>query len=58
MLVLSRKKHEALQIGDHVKVIVVRIDGDKVRLAIDAPPDVRVLRGELLHRKQAGNGGS
>ena len=47
MLVLSRKKHESIHIGDHV-VSVVEIRGDKVRLGITAPKEVPVLRGELV----------
>lgn len=47
MLVLSRKLGESLRIGDDVTVTVVRVAGNKVRIAISAPKDVRVLRGEL-----------
>ena len=52
MLVLSRKKKQALQIGENITIHVVRIDGDKVRLAIDAPLEVRVVRTELLKPKK------
>jgi carbon storage regulator len=47
MLVLSRKSGEALVIGDNVKVYVSRILGNRVTLAIEAPQDVHVIRGEL-----------
>jgi carbon storage regulator CsrA len=47
MLVLSRKSGEALVIGDNVKVYVSRILGNRVTLAIEAPQDVHVVRGEL-----------
>jgi len=46
MLVLSRKKDESIMIGD-VIVMVVKIRGDKVRLAIDAPRNVPVHRREV-----------
>ena len=47
MLVLSRKKDEALFVGDNVKVTVIDIRGDKVRLGIEAPTDVGVWREEV-----------
>lgn len=47
MLVLSRKQNERILVGDSVVVTVVRVSGDKVRLGIQAPPEVRVLREEL-----------
>jgi carbon storage regulator len=48
MLVLSRKPLERIQIGDSIVLTVVRIDGNTVRLGIEAPTDVRVFREELL----------
>ncbi len=47
MLVLSRKQNERIRVGDSVVVTVVRVSGDKVRIGIQAPPHVRVLRDEL-----------
>jgi carbon storage regulator len=47
MLVLSRKETERIRLGDSIVVTVVRVSGDKVRLGIDAPPNVVVLREEL-----------
>lgn len=47
MLVLSRKEKERIRLGDSIVVTVVRVAGDKVRLGIEAPPHVIVLRGEL-----------
>jgi carbon storage regulator len=49
MLVLTRKYGEKTHIGD-VVVTVVEIENNQVRLGIEAPPDVLILRGELLDR--------
>ena len=48
MLVLSRKLNERIVVGGSVVVTVVRISGDKVRLGIDAPDDIRVIRDEVV----------
>ena len=48
MLVLTRKLMEKLYIGDDVCVTVVRLEGGQVRLGIDAPREVSVVRAELL----------
>ena len=50
MLVLSRKQSQRIRLGDSITVTVVRVSGDKVRLGIDAPPDMLVLRDELDRR--------
>jgi carbon storage regulator len=47
MLVLSRRVGEAVCVGPGVTVRVMEARGGKVRLAIDAPGDVRILRSEL-----------
>lgn len=47
MLVLSRKIGETLIIDGNVRVTVVRVSGNRVALGVEAPDDVRVLRGEL-----------
>ena len=47
MLVLSRKQSERIRLGKDIIVTVVRVAGDKVRLGIEAPSDVVVLRDEL-----------
>ena len=50
MLVLSRRERERIRLGDSIVVTVVRVAGDKVRLGIEAPPHVLVLRDELEPR--------
>ena len=47
MLVLTRRKNESIVIGDNIVVMVVGIQGDKVRLGIQAPKDVAVNRREV-----------
>jgi carbon storage regulator len=47
MLVLSRKEAERIRLGEDIVITVVRIGGDKVRLGIQAPKDMLVLRDEL-----------
>jgi carbon storage regulator len=47
MLVLSRKQSERIRLGKDIIVTVVRVAGDKVRLGIEAPSDIVVLRDEL-----------
>lgn len=47
MLVLSRKEAQRIRVGDSIIVTVVKIAGDKVRVGIEAPSDVLVLRDEL-----------
>ena len=48
MLVLSRKLNETILIGDNIRVTLLGIDGDKIKIGIDAPKDVKVFREELL----------
>ena len=48
MLILTRRIGETLHIGDGIKVTVTGIKGNQVRIGIDADPDVKVLRDELL----------
>ena len=52
MLVLSRKDRESIIINDNIRVTVLRIDGNQVKLGIDAPPEVSVDREEIHFRKQ------
>jgi carbon storage regulator len=47
MLVLSRKTGQWLQIGQQIRMVVVRIERDRVRVGIEAPENVRIARGEL-----------
>lgn len=48
MLVLSRKKDESIVINNDIKIVVVEIRGDKVRLGVEAPKEVPVHRQEVF----------
>lgn len=48
MLALSRKKGESVFIGDDIEIVVVDVKGDQVRLGINAPRDLVILRSELV----------
>ena len=52
MLVLSRKKDEKIIIGDNIAIMIVDIQGDKVRLGIEAPREVSVHREEVYQAIQ------
>lgn len=47
MLVLSRKSGERIHIGENITIEIRRVAGNRVTLALEAPRDVRILRGEL-----------
>jgi len=47
MLVLTRKLQQQIKIGEQITVTILRVKGQTVRVGIDAPRDVRVIRGEL-----------
>ena len=48
MLVLSRKQFEGIQIGQDIRIKVVKVDRNQVRLGIEAPADVMIVRDELV----------
>ncbi len=47
MLILTRKKDEAIRVGEDIRIVLVQIKGGQVRLGIECPSNVRVLREEL-----------
>ena len=47
MLVLTRKQQQQIKIGDEITVTIIRVKGNTVRVGIEAPRTVRVIRGEL-----------
>jgi carbon storage regulator len=58
MLVLSRKESQRIKVGESIVVTVVRLGRDKVRLGIEAPADMVVLREELEPLPGALNSGA
>lgn len=55
MLVLKRKTGEAIQIGDDIELIVLSIEGDQVKLGINAPRQIDIHRKEIYLAIQAEN---
>ena len=55
MLVLARKEGESIMIGDDIKLKVISIDKNSVKLGIDAPNEVTILREELLAQVATSN---
>ncbi len=53
MLILQRKKGQELKIGDNICITVLDMGNDWVKLAIDAPRDVSILRSELIEAASA-----
>lgn len=53
MLVLSRRESQRIKLGEDIVITVVRVAGDRVRLGIEAPSNIVVLRDELELRKPA-----
>lgn len=55
MLVLTRKVDQSIMIGDHIRIVVVEVRGEQVKLGIDAPRDIMVHRQEIYQEIQAEN---
>ena len=55
MLVLTRKPRQQIMIGDDIVINVVEVQGDNVRIAIDAPRSVKIYRGEIYRAIQEEN---
>ncbi len=53
MLVLSRKVGESIEIAGGIRVTVTEVRGGRVRLSIQAPPEIRVLRKEIADNSEA-----
>lgn len=56
MLVLSRKQSQQIVIGRDIRITIVKLDRNQVRLGIEAPRGITVLRAELLAARDAANG--
>ncbi|GGN93238.1 carbon storage regulator CsrA [Saccharibacillus kuerlensis] len=55
MLVLSRKKGESIIIGEDIELMIISVEGDTVRLGINAPKHVEIMRKEILVSVQENN---
>ena len=55
MLVLARKTDQAILLGDGIRIVVLGVSGDRVRIGIEAPRDVPILRQELRDAVEAAN---
>jgi len=55
MLVLSRKINQSIMVGDNVRIVVVAVDRDQVKLGIEAPRDIPVHRSEIYEEIQRTN---
>ena len=53
MLILTRRANERILIGEDIAVSVLEIEGRRVKLGIDAPSDVLILREEIIGREEA-----
>ena len=53
MLVLSRKSGQSIKIGDTITVVIHRISGNRVTIGLEAPRDMRIIRGELKPFEEA-----
>ncbi|MFN7733452.1 MAG: carbon storage regulator [Pirellula sp.] len=47
MLILSRRESERVYLGEDIVLTIVRVNGDKVRIGVEAPPNIKILRTEL-----------
>lgn len=52
MLVISRKAGEGIMIGDNIRLTVSELSKDRVKIGIEAPPDVKIIRKELYYTKE------
>jgi carbon storage regulator len=55
MLVLTRHAGEAIMIGDEIEISIIDVQGDKAKIGITAPRDVRILRRELIDEVRSTN---
>lgn len=55
MLILTRKKGQAIVVGDDMEIVITAIEGDQVKIGINALPNIKIYRKELIEAVQASN---
>lgn len=55
MLIITRKKGESLMIGDDIEIVISKIDDGSVKIGINAPKDISILRKELYEEVEKEN---
>lgn len=55
MLVLNRKKGEVIVLGDNIEISIIDVQGDNIKIGIDAPQEVRIYRKEIYEEIVAAN---
>ncbi len=55
MLVLTRRADEGIQLGEDIRIVILGIDNDRVRIGIDAPRTLRIFRSELINETRDAN---
>ena len=55
MLVLSRKVDQKIKIGDDIEITIIDVSGDMVKIGVEAPRNVRILRNEVYEEVQRQN---
>ncbi len=53
MLVITRQPGDSFTIGDDVKVIILEVNGDKIKIGIEAPRSVRIMRSEVMDTEKS-----
>ncbi len=53
MLVITRQPGDSILIGEDIKVIILEVSGDKIKVGIDAPRSVRIMRSEVLDTEKS-----
>lgn len=56
MLVLSRKLNEEILIGDNIRLKVIRLEGNVVKIGIEAPADVKIIRPDAIEKERKRDG--
>ncbi len=55
MLVLTRQKNESIILGEDIRITIIDIEGDRVRVGIEAPKTLKIMRAELLEETRRVN---